>query len=695
MPNYQPVYNYNIIPLQDNEKKLMFDIFYFEKGNSKLNCLRITDIYSSFLVHRLPDLTIDQTLKYIQKIANDSIKGHDFKFKIVDNLKDLAFCNMKIKNFEYVEIFSRIPYHLKLLHEKLYEKLMNYYKHLHYESLNDFDKLFVRNTETPFRFTSYSTQLERSKYWFAAKFGIPFVGYMDIDQSKIKLSQQTYLIPDNNKCDKCYIVQANLINEFDNSYLSSVIKPHNSDIPTDNSEINNLSIASYDIETYNKDMVINKEDPNQYIFCIGLAFFTLMNSKPIKRYLIISKDLQGSNDKPSNLIPISPKEYNLLSLKSFAKKPIKFYICENEYSEINEDYEKIDKTIYICVNDEIDLIRMFVELLSLNNPHVISGFNNYSFDDSWIFSRISKKEKFGEDTLMKYLQVFSIYNVEKLIELKYNSLIPQFKKFAIKMEGKVQDTDNYTIRSHYTQSIDIMKIMKKADPKRFSQRYKLDYMLEVYHIQNPFNNKPLSKSGLTIREMFDNWDKETNLYEIAFYCMQDSWICTTMIIARNSLIDKLAIANITYTSFEDSLFLADGHRISCLTNYYGYKNNYAIMDEGYKKRSDKIKNNNEYEIYEDPEYDYGLGMKKFDDHTIIGGAVRVCKSVRHTGIVSSDYNSMYPSQYRSQNFSTSCDVDADIINNPEKYGLKLVLKKEANDMFGPVNIYYMKYPKSD
>lgn len=689
--NIQSVYNYTIIPLQNQDKSLMFDIFYFEKGNEKLNCLRITDIYSSFLVHRLPDLTLKQTLIYIQKIAKE-ITNNDFKYKEVEDLKDLAFCNMKIRNFEYIEIFSKFPYQLKILHEKLYEKLMVYYKHLNYESLSEFDKLFVRNTETPFRYTSYSTQLERSKYWFSAKFEIPFVGYMDIDKSKVYPYQSTYLNPDINKCGNIYMVMANNSEEFDNSNLRKIIKPHDTEIKTDNSEINNLKIASYDIETYNKDMVINNQDPNQYIFCIGLGIFTLMNDKPIKRYSIISKDLESSNDKPGNMIPVTVNQAGLTSLKSVAYKPFKLYQCANEYSENNEE---IDKTIYICVQDEVDLIRIFVELLKLNSPHVISGFNNYSFDDSWIYSRIENKSKFGEDNFNNYLQVFSIYNIDELNENNLQSLVPQYKKFSIKMEGKVQDTDNFTVRSNITQSIDIMKIMKKADPKRFSQKYKLDYMLEVYHIKNPFNNKPLSKSGLTIRDMFDNWDHSTNLYEIAFYCMQDSWICTTMIIARNSLIDKLAIANITYTSFEDSLFLADGHRISCLTNYYGYKNNYAIMDAGYKKRSEKIKNNNEYEIYEDPEYDYGLGMKKFDDHTIIGGAVRVCKSVRHTGIVSSDYNSMYPSQYRSQNFSTSCEVDEEIIKHPEKFGLEIKLKKEANDMFGPVGIYYMKYPKNN
>ena len=56
---------------------------------------------------------------------------------------------------------------------------------------------------------------------------------------------------------------------------------------------------------------------------------------------------------------------------------------------------------------------------------------------------------------------------------------------------------------------------------------------------------------------------------------------------------------------------------------------------------------------------------------------------------------MYPSQYRSQNFSTSCEVDEEIIKHPEKFGLEIKLKKEANDMFGPVGIYYMKYPKNN
>ena len=667
------VYNYAIVYVPDEDGSAMFDIYYFKKGSTKLNCIRVVNVYMSFLVHRLPDMTVEQTMELIRSVANDL--KLDFEFEVVRGLVDSSFNTLGSGEFEYVEIFSKAPENLKKLHDKLYDILTDYYKYLNYDRLNTFDKLFVRNTETPFRFTHYTTNKQLCKYWFSSKFNLPFVGYMEINTRKIRTYERDYLKPHFLKVEETYILDANEINDFHNKRLISTLKPFTPDKSYVTDENNNIVVASYDIETYNKNMIVSPTDPKQYIFCIGLAFFKLMQNKPYARYSLISADLMLDPVIKDKLIPTDIK------LKSALKKAHKCYRVNNEYCEDENDY-----TIYICVQNEEDLIRTYVELLFRNQPHIITGFNNFTFDDTWIYSRVEKYE----DLLKKYKQVFSTYDIDELEERKLNDLAPQWKTFTVKMEGKVVDKENRTMRAPVVQSLDVLKMLKKADPKRFSQRWKLDYMLEVYHIKNPYNGKQLSKTGLEIHQMFDSWDLKKDLYEIAFYCLQDSWICATLIIERNNLIDKLAMATITYTSFEDSLYLADGHRVSCLNVYFSYRYGFATLDDGYRNRGSVIKHNWQYERGIDDEYDYGLGMKTFDKRTIVGGGVKVKKSSRHTGVTALDFSAQYPAMFCSENIASSSAVDQDMLIAPESYGMNMVLVKEINDMFGVRRVFYLK-----
>ena len=671
------VYNYAIVYLPDEDGNAMFDIYYFQKGYTAMNYIRVANVYMSFLVHRLPDMTINQTMDFISSVGDDL--KLDFKYEIRRGLRDSSFNTLDAGEFEYIEIFSKSPDDLKKLHEKLYELLMDYYKYLNYERLNTFDKLFVRNTETPFRFTHYTINKHLCKYWFSSKFNLPFVGYMSVDTKNIKHYERDYLRPTHLKVEETFILDANEGHDYHNKRLIDTLKPYTPDKDYKTDENNNIVVASYDIETYNKNMVVSPTDPNQYIFCIGIAFFKLMCNKPYARYSLISADLKTDPAVSDKLVETD------LKLRDILTKPCKCYIVNNEYCSDKDDY-----TTYICLENEVDLIRTYVELLHRNQPHIVTGFNNFTFDDTWIYSRVSNVDKFGEATFLKYRQVFSTYDIDELDRLKRTEIAPQWKTFTVKMEGKVVDAENRTMRAPVIQSLDVLKMLKKADPKRFSQRWKLDYMLEVYHIKNPYNGQNLSKTGLEIHQMFESWDQKKDLYEIAFYCLQDSWICATLIIERNNLIDKLAMATITYTSFEDSLYLADGHRVSCLNVYFSYRNDFATLDDGYKNRSHNIKHNWKYERGIDDEYDYGLGMKTFDKRTIVGGGVKVKKSSRHTGVTALDFSAQYPAMFCSENIASSSAVDVDMLVNPEKYGMKNQLTKEINDMFGPRRVYYLK-----
>lgn len=633
------IYDYTITSFSDEQDNIVFDVF-FIGTSGKMSCIRIKGIYLSFMICRLPGLTINQTERYVRSVANATTGS--FIIETRSDLKENSHTNLFTRPFEYVEVFCQCQKNLRALHNKLYDELdTDYYPNLDYDSLDEHDKLFMRQTETPFRFTNYISSIERCKYFLSAKWDIPFVGHIEANFDLMIRGSDKYLMP---SVDEFYTL---IITDNHGTKMNEAFKPTTSI----NNASDNLTVASYDIETYNKNMVIDPKSERQYIFCIGVAFFKLNQIKPYARYSIISHDMDV-NDVPK-----------LVETRSVNNQTI---------YKVGDEYDEESTSTYIIVKNEAELVATFVKLLWQHKPHIINGFNNFTFDDIWIWSRI-EKYKFEQ----QFLQVFSPYLLTDLKTAKQEHLKPTFKSFQIKLEGKYKASDHKTVRGPYVQVIDTYKMLLKADPKRFSQKGNLDTMLDVYHIKNPFNGQPLSKTGLTIKEMFDAWDNGTDIYRIAFYCLQDAWICGTLILERSQIIDKLAMATSTSTSFEDSIYLADGHRVSCLKDRYAYQNGFAIMDEAYRKRDDRIKDSSIR----------GMGMKTFDTRTVIGGAVRNVHAYRATGVVAGDFSSMYPSQFRSSNIASSCRVDDAIIKHPEAFGLKLVDDIMITDMYGERKIY--------
>lgn len=690
-------YNFAItsIPSQDNPENVSFDIYFFTKDTTKLNVLRVTDIYVSFFVHRIPGWTINQTMRFIENTAK-SIKGNDFIYEYRDDLRDSCYTILNAKPFEYVEIFSKSPALLKKLLAHLSTQLLGYYKYVDTSDLDAVDQVILRQTETPFRNTAHSTSFSDSVYWFSRTFSVPFVGFNKIHLDKARIYTGEYLRCDTNKVEKMYIISANDVDEHENKNVSEIFEQWEAPLDYNATEMNQIVIASYDIETYNPQQLPDFKNTKQYIFCIGIAFFHLQKSKPFVRFSLITKGLV-SDESIADKIKLFDankdftKDHELGEiLESYECSA---YIIQKEYSEDDPG------TIYISLDSELDpikneqdLVGLFIDLLNHYSPHLIAQFNGWGFDCQWINSRAIR----DKDLERRYLQVFSTYMMSDISnpkEKQYSNIVPKYRSFQVKIEGKVvmqkdDKKENFAVRAPVIQSLDVMKLLLKADPKRFSQNWKLDYMLDSYHIKNPYNGKALSKSGLTIENMFKYWDADEKLYEIAFYCLQDSWICATMLIERSSIIDKLAMSTITYTSFEDSIYRADGHRVSCLNAYYGWWNGFAYMDEGYEHR---IRMKDENWKLSDDEKLTGLGRKKFDCRVVIGGAVRNVHSRRCTGVVAADFSSMYPSQYRSGNVASCTHVDNEIIEQPEKFGLEVVKKVVINDMFRTRTVYFMKH----
>lgn len=778
--DYETIYNFTITPIPNEEDPLNidFDLFYFDEHSTKLNLIRIVNAYMSFMICKLPGLTTKQTLNWVKIKAKKYPEGK-FQFKIIHDIRDSAFCVFD-HLLEYIEIFSRSPEMLAKLKDDLENELRNdYYKNLRKKDLPPWDRVFLEETESPFRFTQYSTNVLNSKYWLSGKFNIPITGYIDINMKKLKEYQGNHLRPLSNRIEKMYICIANGLDQFNNDGIRQTFRTVIIDDKYHNKQMDNIIVASYDIETYVRDANPNPEADDQPVFCVGISFFKISDETPFKRYCILADDLMkdeeirarlvptktgiipdswldsnpdivktsndsGSNekqtklehetninssDKQSNEIPPISKDnldpdklkgssigqeqgngFKYIPIEHYARE----YIVREEYKDeaISDNegkllykHPELDETTYICLKREdkqveLRIVLAFIGILARHHPHIILGFNNYTFDDVAMYHRMERNNQIKN----KFIQLFTPYNLneiesgdEALVRKSKMHLKPVFRSFPLKMEGKVANRDNRTMRATLVQSMDAYKILLKADAKRFSQDGRLDTMLTFYNIKNPFTDQSLSKFKLDKIEIIDEhgekhietnnyqimfhcWDHSQQLYQIAKYCCQDAWITGTLLIARAGILDKLAMAGTTFTSFEDSIFLADGHRVSCLNSHKGYMAGFSVMDSPDKQREDKRN---------DPSI-RALGEKYFCRCKLVGGAVRNVHAYRALAIVAGDYSAQYPNNWIANNIDSSARVPRYIIDHPKDFGLEIVHTVKINDTYGPRTVRYLK-----
>lgn len=771
----------NVHPMLINDS-IIWDIYYLRDNLTKLYCIRVFNIQLSFMVARLPGLNIDQFTRFVKTFTGD------LHIEVRNDLADSSYFNFG-NNREYIEIFSSSPKVLSNVYSKMNKSFKSFYARIHVNELSANDALFYRNTETPFRFTSTTTNLTQTVYNLSTKYNIPLVGGIKIDLSQLsKKSYPTDYLPE---FDNTMIMglDAQIKNTWNyesvNGNINLAIKRDETiDLKS------NMTMFAYDIETYNPDGNLDPTIDDYYIFCIGIGIFDLNNSTPHERYCLIFKDFDGKPVNPDTNIELKfevsrkygrksvivMNEYqhyktniddsinklteigadddnddigdlllggmnnnstsdisnDLLnennngnnnigninkgindmlisddeSINEFMNENIKQNVRDTSISpliNINDTNDEFinkssrskhihsmpdneyqpkypDQTTYIICKDEKDLLKCFNQLMSDYQPQIVTGFNSFGFDDNYMYTRMVKY-----DLDQQYLQCFTYYDISTDSSLVYQHwfkpFIPQFKQFDLKIDNE-QRHDNKSVKSWLVLNIDVYKLMLKEDPKRFTQygRGNLDTMLEVYDIHNPYNNQQLSKTGLKIHEMYRRWISNENIYSIALYCCQDSWITGTLLISRAKLSDLIEMAGISHTMFADSIYRADGVRVANCILSYAYDEKFALMDNPYHLRKD---------LKKDPSLPR-LGGKTYDHRTIVGGQVRNIHAGRQWFVVALDYSAMYPSQKEASNIDSSSRIDDDVIKHPDKYGIDIVRKLDINDMYGKREIFYVK-----
>lgn len=588
-------------------------------------------------------------------------------------LKDAHFYYFDEK-FKYLEIISSNLYELKRIYQELTKSLLDYYLSIGYQfefkdmyrienDVEDYgnnysyyeNQVFFKNIESPWRFTENSLSINSVKYYLSCKYNIPQIGWVKIDDK--------YFVSDGIPEDfiyKCPLLKLNgsAINNIDQKVIIPAKLEKELPMP--------LVLLSYDIETVTDDHIgIPLWNNGGYIITISAGVFKIDDPKPYRRVCFISKQV----------------EPDIAYTYDDTKKRI----------TISDGTE-----IYVCANEK-ELINKFCSFIHVISPDFICTFNGYGYDDPFVYYRAG-----GPDRSTKYsnyelkdalLQAYSVYNIGKLT--KYHKyIIPQFKKIELKIDGE-RDTNNQSIISQCCISVDVYKVLKKLDPKRFSAPGSgtLNKMLETYNIKDPFNNQLVAqKTGLTIEKMNEYWDSNEpcKVYQVAKYCTQDAYITGTLLIEKSIILDYIEKAIASCTSVFNSFLHADGIRVNKVIISYAYKFGFAYMDTSPTERASHGEGN-EYETYTN-ESAYNivneiekeqenakkqklvhetLGMKVHDENKIVGGAVKSYFPGKHKFVIALDFSSMYPSQKEGSNIDSSTRIDEFIIHNPSKFNIEV------------------------
>ena len=700
-----PIYIINAQPLLLNNS-LVIDLYYLCSDNTDIHCIRIYNIYVSFLVARLPGLTLSQFKKYITTFTRTADR-----VEYRNDLSDAAYFNFD-NNRDYAEIFATNPQTLKTIYDKMHRAFLTYYARINPEKLTTEDKLFYRNTETPFRFTDTTTKLSSTAYFLATKYNIPLIGGAEIYTKYLDKKYSTEYLPR---------IDLNNISGLNASYekwnydtvneriRQCIIRNESIDFKQ------NMTLLAYDIETYNPTGVLDPTVPEYYVFSIGVGIFNLIDKFPKKRFGLLSKKFnqdevfKQSRDEADKNKPLNSKTcmydgtYKALIVYDEYDTGCQIHMDSNDDNNLNDnddsknessninpknELSEYDYTKYIFAKNEKELLEIYIKLLEEYHPQVITGFNTFGFDDNYMYERMKR-----HGLTKEYLQCFTYYDIssgdnEEMIfseGSKTNSwfkpFMPVFRSFELKIDNEPY-RENKTVRSWLVANVDVYKLMLKEDAKRFTQQGygNLDTMLATYNVRNPFNNESLSKTGLKIHEMYRRWIEEDNLYSIALYCCQDAWITGTLLISRSKLADLIEMSGISNTLFNDSIYKADGVRVQNSILGYAYKEKFALMDTPFDGRQDAMEN----------EDVLTMGGKEFDQRVIVGGQVRNIHAGKQEFVTAGDFSSMYPANKEASNIDSSSRVDEDIINHPEDYGLSIVQTVKINDMYGEREIYYIK-----
>ena len=596
-------YIYNSVAF-DTQNGAVIDLFYLTE-DSKRHILRLYNFDLWFLVCRFPGLSDEEFKSWIRKRVPSNVT---LRFR--NDLRDNSTFMFDIP-YLYAEISATSPKVLKQLHKQLITAARSYYRSLDIDNLSPWDRVLYDNMEDPFRFTNYVLDSDNIKYFLSTTYKIPCIGGVRILKTAM---ENTYMHSRETPALHVKYATINSLNvnpkrgrdTVPNVNIKSLIE-----FDQNINFMNHLTLMTYDLETYSQRTDIPEKD--KIIMNIGIGFFNILNQTPAYKACLCVKpftedDLTLLSDRIAYCYPGNDTlddyarshnidEETVKKIRSNLPIPAKTakyirYIVFGEMTN-NEASNPNDYTDYVIFNDERSMLMQFMRTIIQKKPDYFGGFNNYGYDDPYIWNRLALYNL--QATFLA--QLFSVYDTRTIINdesrdhpLLTRSTLPRFEKFQIKIDSMAYP-NNETFKGNSTISVDVYKIMLASNAKLYTQLGKgnLKSMLQTNTVKNPYNGTELDKYDLSYVDMFRNWDANQKIYEINHYCMYDAVTCGVLLIKSAQIIDKIEMSTLTDTSVSDSYYRAVTSRILAITNEYAHKLGFAMMDRPVDPRPQKEK----------------------------------------------------------------------------------------------------------
>lgn len=600
---YINAYIYNSVAF-DTENGAVMDLFYITEDGSR-NIVRLYNFDIWFLVCRFPGMTDEQFRAWMRKTLPGTVQ---LKFR--SDLKEnstFMFDNPML----YAEISAQSPKTLKQVHKSLVSAARSYYRTLRINDLSPWDRVLYDNMEDPFRYTNYVLDIDNIKYYLSTTYKIPCIGGVRLKKSALV---NTYM--HGTETPKLHVKFSTItsLNCNHNENIKELIE-YDQNI----NYMHHMKLMTYDLETYTQRTDIKEKD--KVIMNIGMSLFNILSQVPTYKACLCIKPFTEEDiaSLSGRLVRYDREQDNLeefcishgLSSETVDEikknipstlKSMKYtrYVVFNEMinKSISENENlsnsALDYTDYIVFNSERDMLMHFMRIITLKKPDYFGGFNNYGYDDPYIWSRLGL---YGQQMLF-LSTLYSAYDLSIKTEdevvtnhpLLTRSTTPRYEKFQIKIDSMAYP-NNETFKGNSMISIDVYKIMLASDAKLYTQMGKgnLKSMLQTNKVKNPYNGAELDKYDLSYVDMFRNWDNDEKIYEINHYCMYDAVTCGVLLIKTAQIIDKIEMSALTNTSVADSYYRAVTTRILAITNEYAHNYGFAMMDKPVDQRPGKSK----------------------------------------------------------------------------------------------------------
>ena len=403
-----------------------------EKGESVY--IEIDDYKGCFYTNALEDEIIDIIDNEINKLKNN-------KTKMKDNIKKIQ---NKIDNLEYYKEIINIDENLE-------------YKDFYYFSL---DKIKVSKIEC----NSFIVLKTISNLLF------------DNDYKVYEINKDIVLqfIHDRNIKSCGWIeIKNEYLNDLHNYNYSITYKNKNND------------------NEYEKDYIINSNIGYcKYNYCCNYNYINSANKEydlKIAPFIVCAYDIEciscddgfpQFNRKSDKIVSIA---CTFNKINELCYKKVCLMIYNNKNNKLNLSKYGKENLIIPCEN-ELDLIIKYFKLIKDEDPDIITGWNNFVFDDRYIYERIIRltniiefndNEKEDKDNITKLT-----YEQKEQLKDKININISRFNEqtdFVSKKLVSAQMGDN--IMNYYDMKgricFDMMKLIRR---ERNYISYKLDYV---------------------------------------------------------------------------------------------------------------------------------------------------------------------------------------------------------------------------